>query len=445
MNWKRLHEKVLDRYYPDNEELKEVEEVYNEISEYIKSKFGNKTHFAGSAGRKTCMKGDKDIDLFVLFSSDTDRGKLEEKGLKIGKEVFDHFDGEYEIEYAEHPYTKGDIKGLEVEIVPCYDIEPENIQSSVDRTPHHSRWVRENLSDAQKKDAVILKSFLTANDLYGSSLKVQGFSGYLCEILVHEFGDFKTLVEKSIDWKEDELIDPENHHDELPEELEKRFEGEKLRVIDPVDPERNVASVLSDENYAKFIHLCWKFDREPGFDFFQKKEVDLDRFALEQEIENRATFLVIEFETVDEVDDIIYPQLRKAVRRMNSELEKNDFRVYNSGLHVGDRTRVFFELEPSLPETEVVKGPKVFHNKKHLNEFSSKYDNTFVEGTRLKAKTDREYTDARKFLKDFLSGDIESKGIPSGVSGEISDFNFCEPMVDDEKWLKYLTEKLHVE
>ena len=112
MNWKRLHEKVLDEYYPDGEELKEVEEVYKEISDYIKGEFGKETHFAGSAGRKTCMKGDKDIDLFVLFPSDTDRGELEEKGLKIGKEVFEEFEGSYEIEYAEHPYTKGEIKGL---------------------------------------------------------------------------------------------------------------------------------------------------------------------------------------------------------------------------------------------------------------------------------------------------------------------------------------------
>lgn len=445
MNWKRLREKILDEYYPDADELREVEEVYKEISEYIQEEFGNETHFAGSAGRRTCMKGDKDIDLFVLFPSETERGELEEKGLKIGKDVFNQFGGNYEIEYAEHPYTKGEINGLEVEIVPCYDVEPENIQSSVDRTPHHSRWVKENLSKKQKKDAVILKAFLTANNLYGSSLRVQGFSGYLCEILVHEFGDFKTLVEKAVEWQEDELIDPETHHVQLPEKLEKQFKDEKLRVIDPVDPERNVASVLSDENFAKFIHLCWNFTREPGFNFFQEKKVDLDRFALEQEIERRAPFLVLEFETVDEVDDIVYPQLRKAVRRLNSELEKHDFRIYESGLYVGDKTRIFFEIDPSLPEIELVKGPKVFHNKKHLNEFSSKYDNTFIEDSRLMAKTERKYTDARKFLKDFLTGDVEEKGIPSGISDEISDFNFCEPMVDDEKWLKYLTEKLHVE
>ncbi|EHK02130.1 tRNA CCA-pyrophosphorylase, partial [Candidatus Haloredivivus sp. G17] len=101
---------------------------------------------------------------------------------------------------------KGEIKGHEVEIVPCYDTDPENIQSAVDRTPHHTRWAKNNLDSQQRKDVVALKVFLDAQGLYGSSLEIQGFSGYLCEILIAYYGSFEKLIEKASQWQKEERI-----------------------------------------------------------------------------------------------------------------------------------------------------------------------------------------------------------------------------------------------
>lgn len=446
MNYERLREKVLDRYYPEEEELEETRQKYREIADFIEEEFSLETHFAGSASRGTCMKGDKDIDIFVLIPEDVSRKDLEERGLTVGKKVFEHFDGEYEVEYAEHPYTKGEINSHEVEIVPCHDVEPTNIKSAVDRTPHHSRWVEDNLDKEQRRDAVLLKVFLRANGLYGSSLKTQGFSGYLCEILVAEYGSFEKLVEEASRWRENQLIDPEKHHEELPGELEQKFSNEPLRVIDPVDPGRNVASVLSRENFSKFIYRCWSFNRDPGMDFFEKRETEYSEFGLKQEIEKRGEFTVIEFETPEEVDDIVYPQMRKAMRRLENELSDRDYRIFESGFHIGEKTRIFFELERELPEIEEMQGPKVFHGEDHLEEFTSKYDNVFVKDDRLYAKVDREYTDANEFLSDFLQGDLKQKGIPSEIAAVIEEeFSFVDPLDGEEKWLKYLAEKLHVE
>jgi len=191
MDIQQVKEKALEEYYPGQEELDEAQQIFGRISSVINQKYGLESHFAGSASRETCRKGDKDIDVFVLFPEDTSRQELEEKGLKIGRYVFEEFDGEHHVEYAEHPYTKGEIMGHEVEIVPCIDTDPEDITSSVDRTPHHTRWVKENLDKQQRKDVVALKAFLEAQGLYGSSLKTQGFSGYLCEILVVYYGSFR--------------------------------------------------------------------------------------------------------------------------------------------------------------------------------------------------------------------------------------------------------------
>jgi len=449
MNWERLREKILEENYPSEQELQKIEGLYTEISGFITGEYGLETHFAGSAGRETCMAGDKDIDLFVLFPEDTERKKLEEKGLEIGKKTFENFNADYHVEYAEHPYTKGHIKGVEVEIVPCFDTDPGDIRSAVDRTPYHSRWARNNLDEEQRKEAVILKKFLKTQGLYGSSLRRRGFSGYLCEILISEYEDFRSLLVDAEDWPEQKVIDPENHHEQgLPEELEQKFSEDNLVVIDPVDPERNVAAVLSTENYADFIYEAWKFNTEAGINFFRESGPEYDRFELEQEVKDRGDFLVLEFESPEEVDDVVYPQMRKALSRLKSELEKNDFRIYESGFHVdGGEARIFFELDQHLPLVEELKGPRVFHGRDHIRQFTSKYDNTFVQGDRLVAKTEREYTDARSLLKGFVSrsrDELKEAGIPNYVAEKMEEARFSEVIVEDDKWLNYLAEKLHV-
>lgn len=448
MNWQRLREKLLERYYPEQKEIDEARQLYSKISDYIGERYGLETHFAGSTGRGTCMAGDKDIDVFVLFPEDTDRGDLEGRGLKIGREVFQKFDGEFEVSYAEHPYTKGVIRGHEVEIVPCIDTSPEDINSSVDRTPHHSRWVDQQLDREQREDVVLLKRFLSAQGLYGSSLKVRAFSGYLCEILIAHFGDFRTLLKEAQDWTEGELLDPENHHPEgLPPKLEEKFSDEPLRVVDPVDPERNVASVLSEDNYARFIHRSWQFNSSPGLSQFEEEDIDVSRFEIEQEIKSRADFLVLEFEAPDAVDDVIFPQMRKALGRLEDELTDRDFRIYDTGFYVGEKVRVYLEIDAELPEYMYRKGPRPFHGTEHMEEFTSKYENTFVREGSLFAKVERDYTQARDFLLEFVSGDPEElreKGVPGHVAEKLTSAKIVEPVQDDQRWLKFLAEQLNV-
>lgn len=448
MNWPSLREEVLEEVYPEREEIDEAQKLYQEVSDFISDEFGLETHFAGSTGRGTCMRGDKDIDVFVLFPEDTERKKLEEKGLEVGRETFRNFEGEFEVDYAEHPYTKGEINGHEVEIVPCFDVEPEDIRSAVDRSPHHSRWVQENLDEGMRRDVVILKKFLKVQGLYGSSLKVEGFSGYLCEILVSEFGGFQELVGSAQDWGEEKVIDPEGTHGDLPEELENKFSEDSLVVVDPVDAERNVASVLSTENYARFVYSCWQFSRDPGMEFFRESEREWTEFELKQEVQRRGEFIAVSFERPNKVDDIVYPQMRKFMRLLRKKLEGHDFRIFESGFHAGEkRVRFFFELNPELPVVEELKGPKVFHGSRHMEQFTSKYSNTFVRGERLYAKTERSYTHAKEFIKVFLDEDVQSlkeKGVPRNVADEIVEFSMFDVMEGSEEWLNYLADELNL-
>lgn len=448
MNWSRLREKILEEFYPSDQEFREIQQKYEEISNYIEERYGLETHFAGSASRKTCVSEDLDLDIFVLFPEDVEKSELENRGLKIGKETLEHFGADYNIEYAEHPYTKGKLEGHEIEIVPCYDTSPESIESSVDRTPHHSRWLRNNLDEEQRKDVVILKRFLETAGIYGSSLKVRGFSGYLCEILIHEYVDFRSVINEASSWEEKTIIDPENHHDGgLPEKLEEKFSEDSLIVIDPVDPERNVASVLSRENYSRFIYQSWRFRKKPGMNFFQEEKKEFTEFQVKQEVESRGDFLVIKFDRPEGVEDVIYPQMRKTMRRLTDKIESNDFRIYTSGFHAGDEIRIFFELDRELPEIGERKGPKVTHGEEHIAQFRSKYDNVYIKEDRLYARVEREYSDANKLLKEFLNKEPEElreNGIPEKIAEQLAHFSFKGPLEGGKKWLNYLGQKLTV-
>jgi tRNA nucleotidyltransferase (CCA-adding enzyme) len=145
--------------------------------------------------------------------------------------------------------------------------------------------MQNNLGERQKEDIVLLKRMLDSAGLYGSSLKTRGFSGYLCELLVYQYGDLRSLLRKTQDWSREMRIDPADV------DTGQGFESNFV-VVDPVDPERNVAAVLSEDNLARFILLASDFEREPSAEFFEETDHKPDRLAVRREIERRREVLV---------------------------------------------------------------------------------------------------------------------------------------------------------
>ncbi|MDY6788640.1 MAG: CCA tRNA nucleotidyltransferase [Candidatus Nanohaloarchaea archaeon] len=442
---------ILAEVWPKEEELKEAQEKFESIRDWIEEKYGVKADLMGSIGKRTFISGDKDLDIFIFFSRDISEEELEDKGLEIGESVFEKFGGDFKVEFAEHPYTKGDIDGFDVEIVPAYDIDgPEDMKSSVDRTPMHKRWINSNLELEEKKQVVLLKQFLKGTGLYGSTLKKEGFSGYLCELLIAHFGSFKQLLDSAIDWDRGQIIDPENYHEgELPEELEEQFTDQGLIVIDPTDPERNVASVLSMEKYSRFIYEAWKYLEDPSERFFFPEEIEVDRGDIKDEIDARGDMIVVEFERPDVVEDILYPQLRKLMERIIQLLRKNEFQLFDSGFWVGEGTvKLVFDFQNfRLPDRIKHSGPEVFHNQENIENFSGKYDNVWVEETRLTTLVEREYRDAEELLEEFFQGDPEKlreKGVPKHLAEPAEEREIHPPELEGENWLKFLAEFLHL-
>ncbi|MGB9964013.1 CCA tRNA nucleotidyltransferase [Halobacterium hubeiense] len=353
----------------------------------------------GSTARGTWVAGDRDIDLFVRFPADLPRERLREYGLEVGNEVLP--DGREE--YAEHPYVKGRFEGYDVDLVPCYRLESAtDIQSAVDRTPFHNAYLEARLSDEDAGDVRLFKQFLKGVGAYGSDLRTQGFSGYLTELLVLEYGGFRATLEAIEDWEPPVVLDPEDH-------AAAEFD-DALVVVDPTDPERNVAAVVSAENVARVQHYAREFLADPSEDVFEPATPDpLGAERVREYVADRGTTpLAVVFDAPDLVDDQLYPQLYRSRDGLVRGLEIEGFDVLRAATWADDRAVLFAELAVSeLPAVERHEGPPV-HVGGHAQGFYEKYadgDATgpFLDGDRYVVEREREITTAREFAERELA------------------------------------------
>lgn len=358
----------------------------------------------GSTARGTWTSGDRDIDVFVRFPPGLSREKLESYGLRVGWSVLP--DGREE--FAEHPYVTGERDGFAVDVVPCYAVErASEIRSAVDRTPFHSEYVAGRLgSDANTdldlaSEVRLAKGFLKGIGIYGSDLKTKGFSGYLTELLVLEYGSFRSFIETAAEWRLPVELDPEGHGT--------RSFDDPIVVIDPTDPERNVAAVCSQTNVARLIHHARAFRNDPETDRFVRADFDpLGRAEMENELEYRETTPVaVRFDAPELVDDQLYPQLERSLGGVRGELDRRGFDTLRGRVFADDSAVLFVECETTVrPAIERHEGPPVYASE-HASDFYEQYADSeaygpFVEGERYVVERPREFTTVRSLLTEAI-------------------------------------------
>ena len=258
---------VLKKITPTPEEKRQIADIVKSLknkvmSEIKKTKIPITIELVGSIAKDTFIQTSVDIDLFLLFPPAVPRETLEEKGLAIGRAILE----KQEECFAEHPYVRGLFKDYKTELVPCYKIENASQKlSAVDRTPLHTRYIAEHLKESQKKDVRLFKQFLKGVGCYGAEAEIEGFSGYLCEIIVLKYGTFQQLIEQVQQWTYGTKLT-------LKEGVYPDFTT-PLTFIDPVDPERNVASAVSNEKFNLLIKACEEYQKNPRLTFFFPNEL----------------------------------------------------------------------------------------------------------------------------------------------------------------------------
>ncbi|KUO40610.1 MAG: hypothetical protein AVW05_03460 [Hadesarchaea archaeon DG-33] len=355
---------VLKEVKPTPADRKRLERVAAELigqtnAACAKLNIDAKAMLVGSAARDTWLRSERDIDIFILFPEELPREELERQGLAVAREVAGAKGRE---QFAEHPYVTTRFKGFDVDLVPCYDVaKPSEIKSAVDRSPHHQRYITEYLTSELADEVLLTKQFMLGVGCYGSELKVQGFSGYLCELLVLHYGSFEKLVEGASGWKPSTVIDPERSYPD-PSEAKRMFEKQPLIVIDPVDASRNVGAAVSMQNFATFVRACQDFARGPSERFFFPKPARrLSARQIQATLKHRGTALFcVTFSPPDVVPDVLYPQLRKAERTLVTRLARAGFEVMRSDVWSNSRALILLELAVAkLPRVRAHVGPPV--------------------------------------------------------------------------------------
>jgi tRNA nucleotidyltransferase (CCA-adding enzyme) len=437
MNINQLLEKIAKKIQPKSQEEKKIRTISHKVLEKAREeakKYDADAILAGSLTRDTWLPNKNEIDVFILFPKNLSNKRLEEVGLKVGKQIMQSLRGKWVIEYAQHPYVKGRINNISIDIVPCYKLEKgEKIISAVDRTQFHVQYLNEKLPKQASKEVRLLKQFLKANSLYGADAKTQGFSGYLCELLIIHYKSFLNLLNAAKNWHVKEIIDIENqwgkedyHH------LKKKFKDEILIVIDPVDKERNVASAVSAYNFFKFKKLATEFLANPREEFFfPKKKQPLSSREFDKLMKNRGTDIIaVIFEAPKVVPDILWPQLRKATKRLENILKEYEFSVLKSDCWSDEKNTAVIMLEMQvsrLPQIDRIKGPWIYDEKNAKN-FAVKHKDDAIAGPYIEddywvVEVYRKWTSARIKLIDSISEDekvLLAKGIPNFIASQLS-------------------------
>ena len=84
---------------------------------------------------------------------------------------------------------------MRVNIVPCYKVALGEWKSAADRSPYHTKYIISKLDDRLRLEARLFKKFVKASRVYGAEVRVQGFSGYVCEVLILKYGSFQSVLE----------------------------------------------------------------------------------------------------------------------------------------------------------------------------------------------------------------------------------------------------------
>ncbi|MFQ5907768.1 MAG: CCA tRNA nucleotidyltransferase [Thermoplasmata archaeon] len=386
-----LEDEILDEIKPTREEVEETLRIAESLLRLLaedarKKKIPGRPLLVGSVAKGTYLKN-PEIDAFFAFPPETSRADLERWGLQLGQ-VLD----KPTLRYAEHPYTRGVYLGLEADVVPCYELDrPSARMTAVDRTPFHYEYVREHMSGPQKDQVRLLKRFMKGIGTYGAEARVQGFSGYLCELLVLRWGAFGTVLEGGARWHPPVTL-------ELETESHRDFE-EPFVFVDPVDADRNAASAVSAHALATFILAAKAYRDRPDRRFFFPEPVrPLSLTALRKELRRRGTSIMgITASVPDLSEDIVYPQLRKAEQAVLAFLRGEEFRVLRSQpFLLGEAWLILLELVTGeLPPVRKHLGPPTWLD--HAEAFRAKWEGSplrvagpYVEGERLVVDVRRE-------------------------------------------------------
>jgi len=423
---------VLEKVTPKKRERAEMEALAEKLEKKVVSAsrdFGVEAdvRVEGSVAKDTWLSREPDIDIFMRVPTTIPRESLGSICLKIARKSTE---GSKQIErFAEHPYLEAIVDNTRINIVPCYKVKRGEWLSATDRTPFHTNYVKKHLEEQMKGEVRLLKKFMKGTGVYGAEIKVGGFSGYLCELLILRYKSFVNALEAFAQHKKRIVIDVEGYYKGRENELELLFK-EPLVTVDPVDRGRNVASAVQPKKLYTFVAAVRAFLGNPDTKFFYPPETAaLPARELKQKLAKRGSAIIfLTFGKIDAVPDILWGQLYKSKRSLHKLIQLNGFNVLRDLPWSDEKTinMFIFELEQRfIPLVKKHLGPPL-EKKNECEKFLLKHvksPNTvsgpYIEDGGWVVEMRRKYTDAVVLLKDKLRDGGRSTGVAEQISKKL--------------------------
>ena len=470
-----IFDKVLTEIIPSELELTKFQRIIDETTEIIRS---NPTPDGivikyiepqGSTGiKQTSLTNAADIDLFIgidpeiVIKQDFKKKKTRREYVR---NLFKNLVNDWlipalnrpqfkqvELSYAEHPYVSAVVENVDLDIVVCFDLPADYISTNgpitaVDRTYHHSHFIQDHLTSAQKDDVRLLKHFFKCYYCYGDKSAVgrSGFIGYSAELMVAYYGstwavfkDFKnlshTIIKYAQNKDETSSLSKDQQIAQFKRLRDAKYQNDFLIILDPTDTHRNVGASISHRAYyclAEKIELYLDSNPEKLFekhpvpsikDFIQTNE-ELSHFFF-------AEYRVLEDDHYTKFRDKLYSLMDKTLTESLHEItSKTRFQNSIGELLFNAEKRqyllAFYSATPEISTTFLRKGPKI-GDEPHCTKFKKANPNSYEKDGQIFVDKARPFTQFVEFLKAQLSlkpiKKLELVKIGTATDSNLSDF-----------------------
>jgi tRNA nucleotidyltransferase (CCA-adding enzyme) len=392
-----------------------AEEVKQRVEDASKRNLTvHSVEIGGSVAKGTWLTDNVDVDIFVKFDSTISKKRLEDLGVKIGRDAL--LPNESFLRYSEHPYVVGIIDGIIFNIVPCYDVVKGSWKSSADRSPYHTSFMKNRFNKILKNETRLLKKFLKVLGLYGAEIKVKGFSGYVCEVLILKYGSFISVLKAMSNLIGGEILSL----DDIDEDITKKFDTQ-LVILDPVDNRRNLGAAISPVNVSSFIMASRSFLEKPSIMFFKGISVsEITDKVKKSTLLDRISIVILRHEP--RTVDILWGQLHRSVDSLSKQISKVGFNVLRTSVASDeDSTSAFIFLLDSLvlPKSQIKMGPNV-NMKGEVSKFlnsNRKWSKLMWVGhdQRIYIMGDRRFLEFEKLLYSLLDDTAKGSGVAPGL------------------------------
>jgi len=405
---------------PIQKEIDAVDRIAKDSLELVKksaSKFDGivDVTFGGSYAKGTWLRDDVDIDIFVKIRPDVSEREFERIGIQLGFQALRKY--KPYLRYSQHPYVEAIVNGIKVNVVPCYNVEKGKWISAADRSPYHTQFIINSFDDEKRREARLLKKFMKTVGVYGAEIAKNGFSGYVCEVLILKYGSFMNVLKTAAGFREKQVISIEKENKDIVSTF-----NSALIILDPVDQKRNLGTAISHESVGRLILVSRRFIRKPELRYFKGNA--MARRTVQKFNDN---IVVIKFKHKKRSQDIIWGQLKSSMNAISKQLRIYGFKVIRSACSTdqGENSAITFMLESmQLPKLVVKQGPKVFNHNDSMKFLEKNLDKSNLlwisNDARILAIVNNKFTDARVFLKSLLTKNISTSGVAKGLMNDLN-------------------------